>query len=257
MTVHAPLSAEAFDPVNHATPPRHVGVIMDGNGRWAAARGLPRVVGHKHGVEALRRCVEAAVQSRTPYLTLYGFSTENWRRPRAEVDDLFSLARRYLKSDLTRLKEQGVRVRMAGERDGLARDIVELVEHAEHETADGAHLTLTIAFNYGGRYEIAKAAAQIARASAEGRLNPETLSEDVFEEFLETGDLPDMDLLIRTSGERRISNFLLWRAAYAELAFLDVLWPDFQKQHFFDALRDYACRERRFGGAGSAVKASA
>ncbi|MEQ9435757.1 isoprenyl transferase [Hyphomonas sp.] len=225
----------------------HVAIIMDGNGRWAKARGLPRAAGHERGVEALRRTVEAAGNLGIRYLTVFSFSTENWRRPAAEVNALFSLLKAYVQRDLSRLKEEGVRVRIIGLRDGLPADVAALVDKAERETAANDTFFLTIAFNYGGREEIARAARGVAEAVAEGRMKAEEVTEAAFGAFLDTDGMPDPDLLIRTSGEYRLSNFLLWQCAYSELIFLDVLWPDFDQACLEDALAKYRERERRFG----------
>jgi undecaprenyl diphosphate synthase len=219
---------------------------MDGNGRWAKSRGLPRTAGHERGVEALRRTVEAAADLGIKYLTVFSFSTENWRRPASEVSTLFGLLKAYVQRDLQRLKGEGVRIRIIGQRVGLPADIAELVDRAELETAQNSGFHLTIAFNYGARNEILRAAEAYARSVAEGTaIGP--LTDEMFSGFLDTRDLPDPDLLIRTSGEYRISNFLLWQAAYAELLFLDVLWPDFGKSHLEMAITKYHERERRFG----------
>ncbi|MFN7178653.1 isoprenyl transferase [Hyphomonas sp.] len=226
--------------------PQHVAIIMDGNGRWAKARGLPRTAGHERGVEALRRTVEAAGDLGIKYLTVFSFSTENWRRPAAEVNVLFGLLKAYVQRDLQRLKHEGVRVRIIGQREGLPPDIAELVGRAERETAGNSAFHLTIAFNYGSRNEILRAAEAYARSLREaGDTGP--LTEEMFSSFLDTSGLPDPDLMIRTSGEYRISNFLLWQAAYAELLFMDVLWPDFGRAHLEGAIAKYHERERRFG----------
>ena len=227
--------------------PRHVAIIMDGNGRWANARGLPRSAGHERGVEALRRTVEVAGDLGIKYLTVFSFSTENWRRPVSEVNTLFSLLRSYVKRDLAKLKKNGVRIRVIGQREGVPQDVAELIERAEKETSDNDSFFLTIAFNYGAREEILRAAKKMAVAISEGVLNSEDVSEAQFEGFLDTHGLPDPDLVIRTSGEHRLSNFLLWQSAYTELAIMDVLWPDFDRQHFEIALNDYAQRDRRYG----------
>ncbi len=233
--------------------PRHVAIIMDGNGRWAKARGLPRTAGHERGVEALRRTVEAAGDLGIKYLTVFSFSTENWRRPPAEVNTLFGLLKAYVQRDLQRLKGEGVRIRIIGQREGLPPDISELVDRAERETIGNSRFHLTIAFNYGSRNELLRAAEAYAQSVADGKAAG-PLTEEVFSGFLDTRDLPDPDLLIRTSGEYRISNFLLWQAAYAELLFLDVLWPDFGRVHLEGAIAKFNERERRFGavvpGAG-------
>lgn len=247
----APLNPVPVD--QRPTVPQHVAIIMDGNGRWATARHLPRTAGHERGVEALRRTVDAAGELGIRYLTVFSFSTENWRRPASEVNTLFGLLKAYVQRDLGRLKEAGVRVRILGQRDGLPADIASLVEKAESETRANAKFNLTIAFNYGARDEILRAATAFARDVKAGLREPD-LSELEFEEYLDTRGIPDPDLLIRTSGEYRISNFLLWQAAYAELLFSDVLWPDFGRTHLEDALKSYNERERRYGavapGAG-------
>ncbi|HWA21630.1 MAG TPA: isoprenyl transferase [Caulobacterales bacterium] len=227
--------------------PRHVAVIMDGNGRWARARGRPRTFGHSEGVEALRRAVEAAGELNIEYLTVFGFSTENWRRPIDEVNALFDLLRLYVARDLDRLAREGVRVRVIGAREDLARDIREIIQNAETKTADNTRLNLTIAFNYGAQGEIVRAARRIAADAISGALKPEAITEAMFESYLDTAGLPPPDLLIRTSGEQRMSNFLLWQAAYAELVFLDVLWPDFDRAALEQALGEYRRRDRRFG----------
>lgn len=229
-----------------APAPQHVAIIMDGNGRWAKARGLPRTAGHERGVEALRRTVEAAGDLGIKYLTVFSFSTENWRRPAAEVNMLFGLLKAYVQRDLQRLKDEGVRIRVIGQRESLPADIAVLVTRAETETAANTRFHLTIAFNYGARDEILRAAEKYARSIAAGQ-GEGPLTEEAFSGFMDTRDLPDPDLLIRTSGEYRISNFLLWQAAYAELLFLDVLWPDFGRAHLESALEKFNERERRFG----------
>ena len=220
---------------------------MDGNGRWAAARGLPRSAGHERGVEALRRTVEAAGKLGIEYLTLFSFSTENWRRPAEEVNALFGLLRAYVKRDLARLKAEGVRVRIIGSRENVPDDILELIDRAERETADNKAGNLTIAFNYGGREEITRAARYLATEVAAGKLTPEDIDSARFGDALDTSVLPDPDVLIRTSGESRISNFLLWQIAYSELVILDVLWPDFGESYLAGAISEYQKRDRRFG----------
>lgn len=224
---------------------------MDGNGRWANGRGLPRAVGHERGVEALRRTVEAAQEIGLKNLTVYSFSTENWRRPVSEVNALFGLLKAYVKRDLNRLAQEGVKIRILGTRQGLPEDILELVERAEARTADNHAFNLCIAFNYGGREEVLRAAKAMASAVADGKVSCADVDETAFAEFLDTKELPDPDILIRTSGEYRLSNFLIWQAAYAELVFMDVLWPDFGKQHLLEAIEIYRKRERRFGGLAS------
>lgn len=231
--------------------PDHVAIIMDGNGRWAKSRNLPRAVGHERGVEALRRTVEAAQDVGLKTLTVYSFSTENWRRPVSEVNALFGLLKAYVKRDLDRLAREGVRVRILGTRKGLPEDIRELVDRAEARTEANSKFNLCIAFNYGGREEIVRAVQKAAKSIADGSLNAETLDEESLEKFLDTCDVPDPDIVIRTSGEYRLSNFLIWQAAYAELVFMDVLWPDFGKKHLVEAIETFQKRERRFGGLAS------
>jgi undecaprenyl diphosphate synthase len=216
---------------------------MDGNGRWAASRGLPRAVGHREGIKAVRRAIEAAVNLGVKYLTLFAFSSENWRRPEAEVTDLTGLLRQYLRSELEELHGNGVRLRIIGERDRFGPNLSADLAAAEARTAANEKLTLVMALSYGGRADIVEAAR---RAVASG-LTPEQISEQAFASFLATDGIPDPDLLIRTSGEERISNFLLWQTAYSELYFTDVLWPDFAEQDFGGAVREFSRRERRFG----------
>jgi undecaprenyl diphosphate synthase len=229
--------------------PLHVAIIMDGNGRWAKARGLPRTLGHRSGVNALKRTVEAAPDFGVDRLTVFGFSTENWRRPAHEVSELMSLLKAYLESDLNRLEREGARVRVLGRRLGLAQDILEIIDRAETRTAHNDRFHLQVAFNYGGRADIADAAQRLARAVRDGRLDPEQIDEAAFEAQLSTAAAPEPDLIIRTSGELRLSNFLLWEAAYAELVFQDVLWPDYGPAHLEAAVAEYRGRNRRYGGA--------
>jgi undecaprenyl diphosphate synthase len=240
---------EALSAVPRLKPPVHVAVIMDGNGRWAKARGLPRVAGHKRGAEAVRRTVRGAAELGVEYLTLYGFSSENWKRPAAEVDDLMTLLRVYLVNEIDELHRQGVRLRVIGQRGRLNAEIVRLIEQAEQQTAANRKLNLTVALSYGGRAEIAGAARRIAEEVKAGRLEPGSVDEALFAGHLLTRDIPDPDLLIRTSGEKRISNFLLWQCAYAELVFLDRLWPDFTRDDLEDAIREFHGRDRRYGAA--------
>jgi undecaprenyl diphosphate synthase len=223
--------------------PKHVAIIMDGNGRWAAARGLPRVAGHREGAKAVRRAIEAAIGQGVKYLTLFAFSSENWRRPQEEVSDLRGLLLQYLRSELKELHEVGVRLRVIGEHTRFGPNVVAELAAAEQKTANNEKLTLLLALSYGGRAEIV-AAAQ--RAIAEG-IAPEALTEQKFASYLTTDGVPDPDLLIRTSGEQRLSNFLLWQTAYAELVFTDILWPDFGERDFAAAIGKFAMRERRFG----------
>lgn len=232
--------------------PRHVAIIMDGNGRWAKARGLQRSAGHREGVAAARRTVEAARDLNVEYLTLYSFSTENWRRPAGEVRDLMGLLKQFIVDDLPSLKKEGVQVRIIGDKENLTSDIKALVHRAEQETASNTKYKLQIAFNYGGRDELARAARAIAQAVSRGVLEPGEIDEAAFAGFLDTAGAPDPDLVIRTSGERRTSNFLNWQAAYAEYVFTDVLWPDFNAETFADAIAEFNARERRYGGVGDA-----
>lgn len=238
-------------PAQTPAPPVHVAIIMDGNGRWARARALPRTAGHRQGAEAVRRAVRGAIELGVRYLTLFGFSSENWKRPSAEVDDLMSLLRFYLRSEIAELHKNGVRIKVIGERERLAPDIVALIERAETQTCDNARLVLTVALSYGGRGEIVRAARQIAAEVAAGRLRLEDVSEQAFATQLATVGIPDPDLVIRTSGEQRLSNFLLWQSAYAELVFVDTLWPDFDKADMERALEEYGRRERRYGAASA------
>lgn len=237
--------------------PRHVAIIMDGNGRWAAARGLPRVEGHRRGVETLRRTIRAAGEIGIRVITIFSFSSENWSRPAAEVGELMGLLRRFIRNDLAELHKSGVRVRIIGERAGLEADIGRLLIEAEELTKDNTGLTLVVAFNYGARQEIARAARQAAEAVAQGRLKPEDITVETIGGFLDTADLPDPDLIIRTSGEQRLSNFLLWQSAYSELVFVPVNWPDFDRAVLEGAIREYQQRERRFGGLAGKTAAQA
>lgn len=227
--------------------PRHVAIIMDGNGRWARARGLPRTFGHKKGAEAVRRVVEAAPDLGIRYLTLFGFSSENWSRPLAEVETLMGLLRTYLLKELAELHQNDVRLRVIGDRSTLARDIVDLIQQAERLTEGNTRLTLTIALSYGARNEIAGAARRLASMVAEGALSAADITPERLEGEMMTAGIPDPDLVIRTSGEQRISNFLLWQAAYAELLFVDEMWPDFNGDSLAAAVAVFGKRERRFG----------
>ncbi len=227
---------------------RHVAIIMDGNGRWARRRGLPRTFGHRAGVQALKRTVEAAPDLGVEWLTVFGFSTENWRRPPSEVSELMRLLKAYVESDLDRLERESVRVHVIGRRDGLSPDILEVIARAESRTRHNARFHLQVAFNYGGRSDIAQAALELARDIAEGRA-PDRVDEEALARRLSTAGGPPLDLVIRTSGERRLSNFLLWEAAYAELVFQDVLWPDYGREPLAAAVAEFGARERRYGGA--------
>ncbi|MCZ8187788.1 MAG: isoprenyl transferase [Beijerinckiaceae bacterium] len=246
-----PLATEPGQPAEGA--PSHFGVthlalIMDGNGRWATRQGLPRLAGHRAGLEAVRRLVRACIERNIPYLTLFSFSTENWARPAEEVGELMRLLRFFVRSDLATLNRQNVRIRVIGEREGLAPDILRILDEAQTTTATNTGLTLVIAFNYGSRAELARAARKLAAEVAAGRLAPAQIDEDAISAALDTQGMPDPDLLIRTSGEQRISNFLLWQGAYTELVFTPVLWPDFDETALDAALREFGQRQRRFGG---------
>jgi undecaprenyl diphosphate synthase len=230
---------------------RHVAIIMDGNGRWAAERGLPRVEGHRQGVESVRRTVQAAMALGVTHLTLFSFSSENWSRPKEEIHDLFGLLRRFVRRDLAELHKNGVKIRVVGARDGLEDDILHMLDDAVDLTKDNTALNLTIAFNYGARDEIARAARRIAEDVKAGTIAPPDITQDLFGSYLDTAGLPDPDLLIRTSGELRLSNFLLWQLAYAEFVFVDVYWPDFSKELFEAAIAEYQRRNRRFGGTSA------
>ncbi|HEV7417242.1 MAG TPA: isoprenyl transferase [Tianweitania sediminis] len=231
-----------------AVTPRHVAIIMDGNGRWAEARGLPRVFGHRAGVEALRQAVQNAGDLGIEWLTVYAFSSENWSRPPAEVSDLMGLLKLFIRRDLADLHRNGVRIHIVGERKTLSPDIAALLEDAEVLTAGNRAMNLVIAFNYGSRNEITRAVRSLAMALAQGRLSAAQIDEDLLGSFLDTAHMPDPDLVIRTSGEMRLSNFLMWQAAYSEFVFLPVLWPDFSRVHLEEAIASFAGRERRFGG---------
>ncbi|WOI10598.1 isoprenyl transferase [Thalassospira lucentensis] len=227
--------------------PRHVAIIMDGNGRWAKLRGKPRTMGHRSGVEAVRRTVEAAAEIGIKYLTLYGFSTENWKRPESEVSDLMGLLRLFIKRELATLHKNGVRIRIIGDRTRFDDDIRVLLANAEERTQGNTRLNLTIALSYGARAEITDAVRLIAQKVAAGEIRPDAIDENMVEAHLATVGMPDPDLLIRTSGEQRISNFLLWQSAYTEFVFDQVLWPDFGREHLEKAIENFAGRERRFG----------
>lgn len=228
-------------------PNLHVAIIMDGNGRWAKKRFLPRSAGHKKGADAVRRTIEGAVELGVTHLTLFGFSSENWKRPLEEVETLMGLLRYYLDTEIKRLHQENVRVRIIGDRSRLADDIIQAIDKAETLTANNTRLTLTIALSYGGRAELLHATRTIAQKVQSGELKPEDISENDIVNSLYAPDLPDPDLLIRTSGEQRISNFLLWQLAYTEFVFQDVLWPDFDKSHLESALGELANRDRRYG----------
>lgn len=240
-------------PVSQTTLPRHVAIIMDGNGRWAKKRHLPRQAGHVAGVSAVREVVRQACDIGLENLTLYAFSSENWKRPPTEVGALMGLFRLYFQKDVDELIERGVHMRIIGSRSRVADDIRGMIEDSETRTRKNHGLNLTFAFDYGGKEEIAAAARELARAAAEGRLDPETITPELLSSRLFTAGTPEPDLVIRTSGERRLSNFLLWQSAYAELLFVDTLWPDFGRKEFMDALAAFSQRERRFGALPEAV----
>ena len=237
--------APSFTDIGHS--PNHVAIIMDGNGRWAQARGLPRIAGHRRGAQSVRTAVKCSVKFGVRYRTLYSFSSENWKRPVREVEDLMDLLRRYLLSEIADLHKNGVRLRVIGDRDELSPDIVKLIEEGEASTAGNDKLDLIVALSYGGRSEIVSAIRKIAKKVEAGQLQSDEIDESVLEAHLETADIPDPELLIRTSGEQRISNFLLWQIAYSELVFLETLWPDFSEKDFLKAINEYQRRERRFG----------
>ena len=228
--------------------PRHIAIVMDGNGRWAQQRGLPRLEGHRRGVEAVRESVRSARALDIPFLTLFSFSSENWSRPKSEILDLMGLLRRFIRSDLADLHQNNVRVRVIGEKDGLEADIVALLAEAEAVTLQNTGLTLTVAFNYGSRSEIVRAVRRIAEQIERGEIGARDVNHDLLANALDTAGIPDPDLFIRTSGEQRLSNFLLWQIAYAELVFVETFWPDFNRGHMEAAIATFQARERRFGG---------
>jgi undecaprenyl diphosphate synthase len=228
--------------------PIHVGIIMDGNGRWALSRGLPRIEGHRRGVEALRVTVRAAIEFGLHYLTVYSFSAENWSRPVEEVSDLMGLLKRFIRKDLAELRSMGVKIKVIGTRENLNPEIFALLNEAEAATSANTGLNLVVAFNYGSRQEIAAAARIVAVKVAAGLIDAAEIDEDLLAQHLDTAAIPDPDLIIRTSGEQRLSNFLMWQAAYSEFVFLPIHWPDFDRQAFADALAQFSVRERRFGG---------
>lgn len=231
-----------------SSAPIHLAIIMDGNGRWAKSRGLPRIEGHRRGADAVRTAVSCAIKYGVRYLTLYSFSSENWKRPVQEVDDLMGLLRRYLQSEIAELHKNGVRLRVIGERSDLSPDIIKLIEDAESFTAKNQQLDLVVALSYGGRAEIAKAVRRVARDIADGKMSIADIDEDAVAARLDTVGIPDPDLILRTSGEQRISNFLLWQMAYTEFVFLETLWPDFSERDFAQVVSEFHRRERRFGG---------
>ena len=235
-----------------SAPPKHVAIIMDGNGRWAKARGLPRTMGHKAGSESAKRTVQAAAELGIRYLTLFGFSSENWSRPAEEVRELMRLLRMYLRAETAELHRNNIRLRVIGNRAQLEPDIVELIENAERLTQDNDKITVTIALNYGGRNDILQAASAWAQMCAQKGIAPSMeAAEEYFSQFLMTADIPDPDIMIRTSGEQRVSNFLLWQSAYTEMFFTDTFWPDFSKADLEGIIRSYNTRERRFGAVSA------
>ena len=227
--------------------PRHIAIIMDGNGRWARTRGLPRIAGHKVGMEALHRIVRHASRNGLEWLTVFAFSSENWSRPDEEVNHLMGLLKLFIKRDLKELRENNVRIRVIGEREGVPGEIAKLLQEAETTTKENDGLNLVVAFNYGGRAEIVRSAKKMIKAVAEGHINVDDIDEKVFSSCLDTYDMPDPDLIIRTSGEQRLSNFLLWQSAYSELYFASCYWPEFNEEQLDIAVSDYWLRERRFG----------
>jgi len=241
----------APSPAAKPPPPAHIAIIMDGNGRWATRRGLPRVAGHRAGADAVRRTVTACGDLGVRFLTLYAFSSENWKRPASEVSDLFGLLRLYLRRELAELHSNGIRLRVIGDRTRLPADVVELIADGERVTAGNSRFTLVIAINYGGQAEIVSAARRIAEAAKAGTLDPSSIDEAVFESHLDTTDIPNPDLLVRTSGEQRLSNFLLWQTAYTELVFTPTLWPDFGREALEEAIDEFHRRDRRYGAVGA------
>lgn len=252
MTMSTTAVKDVAEPATATAPrPRHVAIIMDGNGRWASQRGLPRFRGHRAGVDAVRRTIEAAGDLGIPYLTLFSFSSENWSRPADEVAELMRLLKVFVRRHLAELRDNGVRVRIIGGRDNIPADIGRLIVEAETTTAHNTGLNLTVAFNYGGRDEIVRAARRLADDVAAGRLHPTALTDACFDGYLDTGGLPDPDLLIRTSGEERLSNFMLWQCAYTEFVFSSVYWPDFGRADLESAISEFSTRHRRFGGVAT------
>lgn len=230
-----------------ANSPTHIAIIMDGNGRWATSRNLPRVAGHKKGADAVREVIESCAEIGIPYLTLYAFSAENWRRPAEEVDSLMELLSFYLNKEIKTLHKNGIKINFAGDREKLPKDIAAKLVEAENLTKNNAKLVLTIALSYGSRQEIIMATQHLAKQVSDGKLTPSEINEQSFTKSLYTMDIPDPDLLIRTGGEQRLSNFLLWQSAYTELFFTDVLWPDFHRENLQQAIFEFSKRERRYG----------
>ena len=236
---------------NATLPPHHIAIIMDGNGRWAKLKGLPRFAGHRKGAQVVRKIVQTTAKLGVKYLTLFAFSSENWKRPEHEVSDLMSLLKFYVANELENLNNNNVRIRIIGDRFEFSQDIQDMLNESENTTKENNGLQLSLALNYGSRSEILKAVKDLVSNISVGNIQLESLNEEIFENFLYTSELPDPDFLIRTSGEQRLSNFLLWQLAYTELIFLDVLWPDFNEQLLINAIKEYQKRERRYGAATS------
>ncbi len=251
MAAVEPTRKSSLEHADEGAVPLHLAIIMDGNGRWAKARGLPRTAGHKRGADAARRAVTAAAQMGVRYLTLYSFSSENWKRPIEEVNDLMGLLRWYLKNEVRELHKNGIRLRVIGERGRLDREIIELIEEGESLTAANGRMDLIMALSYGSRQEMIAAMQDMAREVEAGRLRPEEIDERQFEQRLWTSDIPDPDMILRTSGEQRLSNFLLWQSAYSELVFVDCLWPDFGEAELEAAIKEFRRRDRRYGATVS------
>lgn len=243
-----------LDNIDASSIPQHVAIIMDGNGRWAKKQGLERTFGHRNATKAVRSAIEACGDLNIPYLTLYAFSSENWNRPALEISFLMNLLSQSIKSELEELNSKNIKIKLIGDVEALPKKVWKELQHAIDVTKDNTKATLTLALSYGSKSEILHAVKSIANEAKAGTLNPSDINEDLFETHLYTKGIPNVDLMIRTSGEHRISNFLLWQIAYAELYFTDVLWPDFSKEDFFDAVRSYAQRERRFGKTGEQMK---
>ncbi|SMC33302.1 isoprenyl transferase [Moheibacter sediminis] len=243
-----------LDNIDASSIPQHVAIIMDGNGRWAKKQGLERTFGHKHAAKSVRSAIEACGDLNIPYLTLFAFSSENWKRPAVEVSFLMSLLSQSIQSELAELHSKNIKIKLIGDFEALPKKVWKELQHAIEVTKDNTKATLTLALSYGSKNEILHAVKSIANEAKAGTLNPSDITESLFENHLYTKGLPNVDLMIRTSGEYRISNFLLWQIAYAELYFTDVLWPDFTKEDFFDAVRDYVQRERRYGKTGEQMK---
>jgi undecaprenyl diphosphate synthase len=249
---------DSIDPADYGieTVPGHVAIIMDGNGRWAKQRGRIRLLGHREGAKAVRRAVRFSYKLGVKHLTLFAFSAQNWARPESEVAGLMELLMEYLSGERRELMERGIRFRTVGDTDRVAPRVRDEIKRLEEESSDGTRMELIIALSYGGREDILQAARSLARDAAAGKVDPDSVDIDAFSKRLYTGSIPDPDLLIRTSGEQRISNFMLWQLAYSELHITDVLWPDFNDEHYAEALRDYSNRERRFGLTGAQVTGS-